>query len=281
MACDEEQLAGHVIVAAGRIERLLKNAGAVSSGIHDAVSELEGVLSAECVRKLRYVASVRNKLAHGEALSAPLDLASFDAVCGEITAELTKCAVAGGVNRAPARPANMVEELDMEFRNSVRRRLRLCGLLPGLNIIYFLALCVRAFSVVVRPLILLVFVLISLPVLIEGLRTGNRLYLFIGGFFFVLYWVLTLFYGLSRRADYPGIGRASYMVPLYSAVYLLRLLAAEVRWGEFCCGFLPLCGYASLVLLRWRLDYAVLLLCFVAIWLVGVLLVAVRRKQVF
>ena len=71
MVSSDEALAGHVIVAVGKLERMLKDAGATAAGIHDSVSEIEDKLSPDCVKKLRYIASVRNKLDHGEALSEP------------------------------------------------------------------------------------------------------------------------------------------------------------------------------------------------------------------
>ena len=145
MEMRDEMLTGHVIVAAGKLERMLKEAGATAAGIHDSVSEIENKLSPECVKKLRYIASVRNKLAHGESLSEPLDLEVFDTACNEVALELKRCAGKKGRQKTEHAPENMIDELDREFRLSVKKRLRLCGMIPGLNIVYFCALCIGRF----------------------------------------------------------------------------------------------------------------------------------------
>ncbi len=281
MEMSEEQLAGHVILSTGRIERLLKAAGATSAGIHDSVSELEDKLSPECIRKLRYIASVRNKLAHGESLKEPLDVAGFDVVCEEISAELRNLSGGKRPNKTPSGPANMVDELDYEFRTLLKKRLRLSGMLPGMNIIYFAVLCVRAFHLASVPLILLAFSIISLPVLIEGFRLNNRLYIFIGGVFFVLYWAVTLLYGLSRKGDYPDIRPRWYILPLLSVFYLLRVIFRVAVWREFFCGFLPLCGYLAMFFLWLRGNRRESLILFLIIWVVGLLMVAARRRSSF
>ena len=273
MEMRDEMLTGHVIVAAGKLERMLKEAGATAAGIHDSVSEIENKLSPDCVKKLRYIASVRNKLAHGESLSEPLDLEVFDTACNEVALELKRCAGKKGRQKTEHAPENMIDELDREFRLSVKKRLRLCGMIPGLNIVYFCALCIRAFYNAVQPLILLIFSLIAVPVLIESCRSGNRLCLFIGGMFFVLYWALTLIYGFSKRIEYPEITRFWYVVPFASIVYLCRMIGRTTEWGGFICGIIPLCGYvaASVIWQYGNINGSIGII--VVIWLIGMIIV--------
>lgn len=280
MATSDEMMAGHVIVAAGKLERMLKEAGATAPGIHDSVSEIEDILSDECVKKLRYIASVRNKLAHGEALSEPLDMAAFDAACSEAALELKR--FAGKKGRKPNfAQENMVDEFDREFRLSVRKRLRICGMIPGINTVYFCALSVRAFYNAVVPLTLLTFSLIALPVLIESCRTRNNLYLFIGGMFFVLYWVLTVIYGVRQRSENPEISKFWYILPIISILYLFRMIGRTAEWGGFFCGIIPLCGYAA-ALTVYKYGYINAALGIVAaIYLAGVIMVGLRRNYAF
>ena len=281
MEMRDEMLTGHVIVAAGKLERMLKEAGATAAGIHDSVSEIENKLSPECVKKLRYIASVRNKLAHGESLNETLDLEVFDTACNEVALELKRCAGKKGRQKTEHAPENMIDELDREFRLSVKKRLRLCGMIPGLNIVYFCALCIRAFYNAVQPLILLIFSLIAVPVLIESCRSGNRLYLFIGGMFFVLYWALTLIYGFSKRIEYPEITRFWYVVPFASIVYLCRMIGRTTEWGGFICGIIPLCGYvaASVIWQYGNINGAIGII--VVIWLIGMMIVGLRKNYSF
>ena len=282
MVSSDEALAGHVIVAVGKLERMLKEAGATAAGIHDSVSEIEDKLSPDCVKKLRYIASVRNKLAHGEALSEPLDLTVFDASCEAVAEELKRCSGKKHRRKIESMQENMIDELDREFRLSVKKRLRLCGMIPVLNIVYFCALCVKAFHNAVQPLVLLIFSFIAIPVLIESCRSGNRLYLFIGGMFFILYWALTLIYGFSKRTEYPQITKFWYVMPLISIIYLCRVIGKVTEWGGFLCGFIPLCVYGIGVLL-WQHNNNIkgVLIAVGVIWLAGMLLVGLRKRRSF
>ncbi|AVD85933.1 hypothetical protein [Pseudomonas sp. SWI44] len=55
---------GQVLDISTQIESLLGKLGASGRGIHERLTSVEGMISAPMVKKIRWIASVRNKAAH-------------------------------------------------------------------------------------------------------------------------------------------------------------------------------------------------------------------------
>jgi hypothetical protein len=82
-----------------RLEHLLEqNAGATGKGLHQKVSSVEGKLPPELVRKIRLVATVRNKLVHEDDYKKIDDRAAFTRASNEAEREL-KAMAPGGKGR--------------------------------------------------------------------------------------------------------------------------------------------------------------------------------------
>ena len=280
---NEVELTGHVIVRARELEQALRRAGATSTGLHNAATELEDKLPPECVKKLRFIASVRNRLAHGEELIEPIDIDVFNTACDDVAKALLNKSAA---KRRPKDTIPVVPEddpaaaLDVEFQLKVRRSLRLCGTIPLLNSFYFAALVVYALSPAARALFMLTLFAISAPMLIEWARSGDISLLVFGGIFFGAYWILTIIYAVGFNRDLPRVRWYYYSLPLLSVGYLgwcVKLLAARVA---FFTGIVPLAlNIAAPFFIRSNYKVAAVLTAIA--WIVGVVAVIARRKRFF
>ncbi|MCS6864686.1 MAG: hypothetical protein RMJ56_17800 [Gemmataceae bacterium] len=70
------------------LESLLEQLGATGKGLHEKVTSVQDRLSAELVKKLRFIATVRNKLVHDANYSQLDDRDGFVRACDEAAAEL-------------------------------------------------------------------------------------------------------------------------------------------------------------------------------------------------
>ena len=88
------------ITRAKALETLLEEAlGAAGRGLHEKVTSVEGRLPQPLVKKLRFVATVRNKIVHEAGYQKLDDRDGFVRACDEAEAQLramTKPAAKGG-----------------------------------------------------------------------------------------------------------------------------------------------------------------------------------------
>ena len=71
------------------LESLLEHGlGATGKGLHEKVSSVQDRLPPQLVRKLRFIATVRNKIVHESAYTQIDDPGSFTRACDEAEAEL-------------------------------------------------------------------------------------------------------------------------------------------------------------------------------------------------
>ena len=74
-----------VIEQSKKIETLLEeNLGASGRGLHEKTSSVESSLSADIVKKIRFIASVRNKLMHEDGYDAHKDIDGFMNQCQSV-----------------------------------------------------------------------------------------------------------------------------------------------------------------------------------------------------
>jgi hypothetical protein len=82
------------------LESLLEQLGATGKGLHEKVSSVQDRLSPELVKKLRFIATVRNKLVHDANYSQLDDRDGFLQACDEAVAALrTQLAPPRVINR--------------------------------------------------------------------------------------------------------------------------------------------------------------------------------------
>jgi hypothetical protein len=92
--------AGVAIDISRRIETALEAAGATGKGLHEKASSIEGRLPPGLVRKLRFIASVRNKIVHEDEVLPEEDFSAF-AESGRLAMEELERAMAGGKGGKP------------------------------------------------------------------------------------------------------------------------------------------------------------------------------------
>jgi len=285
-----EVFTGHVIVAAGQIEKTLKRLGATGLGLHDMVAEVEAKLSPETVKKIRFIAAVRNKLAHGETLTEPVEPAYFDTVFNAVMLELTRLtketpppkstlAAPSPRSKPEPPPSPLMQEVDEEFRNTMYKRLRLCGFLPIFNIVYFTVLTIRGIIPAIKPLVLLIMFIISVPMLIEGFRQNDKLYLFSGIGFMSLYWLVTIIYALSQRRMPPKLKWFWWITPILSVRYLVQSFHFYTNYSDIVLGILPLFALSFLPNCLILHYYQTAAIIFGLTWLYGIILVLCNRGE--
>lgn len=69
------------------LERVL---GAQGKGLHEKVSSVEGKIPTALVKRIRYIATIRNKLIHEESVRKIDDRSSFKAAVKHVSKELKK-----------------------------------------------------------------------------------------------------------------------------------------------------------------------------------------------
>lgn len=69
------------------LERVL---GAQGKGLHEKVTSIEGKIPAALVKRIRYIATIRNKLIHEESVRKIADRSSFKAAVKHVGRELKK-----------------------------------------------------------------------------------------------------------------------------------------------------------------------------------------------
>ena len=88
-----------VIGRCKRLEQLLQERfGASGRGLHEKVSSVEARLPADLVKRLRYIATVRNKLVHEDAGNRIDDARGYARACDRAEAQLKK------TGKRPKRP---------------------------------------------------------------------------------------------------------------------------------------------------------------------------------
>lgn len=93
--------AGLAVDLARQLESALEALGATGKGLHEKVSSVESRLPEALVTKLRFVASVRNKIVHEDELLSASDISAFMEAGAQAVAAL---AALGDGKPAKARP---------------------------------------------------------------------------------------------------------------------------------------------------------------------------------
>lgn len=92
--------AGAAIDIARQLESAMEALGATGKGLHEKASSVEGKLPAALIKKLRFIASVRNKIVHEDDLLSDDDFSAF-AESGKQAVEELEKAIAGGKAAKP------------------------------------------------------------------------------------------------------------------------------------------------------------------------------------
>lgn len=83
-----------------RLEKLLEeDFGAAGRGLHEKVSSAQVQLPDKVVRRLRFIATVRNKLVHEADVDRLEDRREYERACDEVERELNRLCNRGGKSR--------------------------------------------------------------------------------------------------------------------------------------------------------------------------------------
>jgi len=76
------------------LEALLEGLGATGKGLHEKVTSVQAKLPPPLVKKLRFVATIRNKIVHESSYQQMDDRAGFERACDEAEGDLRAMAAA-------------------------------------------------------------------------------------------------------------------------------------------------------------------------------------------
>ena len=86
------------------VESLLgKRLGACGTGLHEKITSVENRLGAPLVKRLRWIATMRNKVVHEEGFALP-DVAAYEAMCKKCMEEVERVKVCGDGEAAQSEP---------------------------------------------------------------------------------------------------------------------------------------------------------------------------------
>ena len=91
----------YAIRSSKELEWLLECLGGSGRGLHDRLTSIQEQLPPRLVRKVRYVATIRNRLVHERGFNAIPDRAAFSSNVNECLSELTRLRAAVDQQRAP------------------------------------------------------------------------------------------------------------------------------------------------------------------------------------
>lgn len=140
----EAAQAGMAVDIARRLESALTAAGATGKGLHEKTTSIEGMLPAPAVRKLRFIASVRNKIVHEDTVLSDAEFSAFTE-SGKLAMEELEAAIPQGKARRKAKargksPSRPVAEADSGTFARTGKAVRLAGwaVLSGTALVFLL-----------------------------------------------------------------------------------------------------------------------------------------------
>jgi len=100
-----------VISRVKKIESDLVKIGAEGRGLHEKLSSIESKLEEKLIKKIRFAASVRNKLIHDDDVELTADLLiNFQSVCDEIDKDLASSLSLASTSKSNNKDIGLVEE---------------------------------------------------------------------------------------------------------------------------------------------------------------------------
>lgn len=252
---------GNIIVYARRLETLLRELGASpeAGGLHTATDELQHKLPAETVSRLHYIASIRNKAAHGDGLIENLNYPEFEATCRQVLETLQHLKEGGRPaepkkkntvrKAAPRADDEAVPELFSEEYRKLNKILGICACIPVVNCLYFLVMLLRGLFAARLAIVLLTFYTLALPIIIDGYQKNNQLVWGAGALLMLLVYVGGIVSGELLRRDGCRVSRVLYWLPGIDLIYFIVLLLLTIEWRLLISGAVPLgitvgAGYA-------------------------------------
>ena len=225
---------GEIVERSKKLEAALKEMGAEGRGMHELANSVKDKLEPELLKKLWFIATIRNKAIHEPDFDIPGSIDKFLACCDEAENLL---GLEKSLSEPPAKKTRAKPKPEKPKTPPRKRRkqvktkpsfnyLNLMPFIPGLNIIYLVFIWVQStYNSSVFLTMLLVY-LISAALIAEGLFCHHRTHWKIGGILFIFLYLCTVFVPFRGK-------KVLKFLPLLNMVSIFAQIKKHIHWKLF------------------------------------------------
>lgn len=263
---------GEIVERSKNLEAMLKKLGAEGRGMHELISSIQEKLELELIKKLRFIATLRNQAIHEPEFDIDSDFDAFCDACEEASQILEKL-IKPKARKKPVRKQKNKEEKTAPAGTGFNY-LFLLPFIPGLNIIYFLFILILSVLASTKYMIILMLYLLSFAGITEGIMKNNDEHITIAAGLFAGFYMYNIF--ISTK-NFPKLR----YVPLLNIVVVIAKIKNKIHWRLFFLAIIfTAMSIASGFLVFVREQYTAGAVVFAIAYLGGIILFIAAGKQV-
>ncbi|MDD5697573.1 MAG: hypothetical protein PHH77_03055 [Victivallaceae bacterium] len=261
---------GEIVERSKRLEAQLRDSGAEGRGLHELITGVQDKLDPELLRKLRFIATIRNQAVHEPGFEPGEDFGHFIAACDETEPALRKIIKRNSRKNAAGNKLKDSCSVPPQFNF-----LLVLPFVPGLNLIYFFFLLILSLLRGSKYIIMLLLYLFAVAGFSSGMLSGNKLEMGAAAGLFAVLYLVSLFLP-SRRV--PGLR----YIPLLNIAVVIEKLRDLIYWRLFFIAgiFIILSAISAVLIFTWR-EYMAGAILFALAYLggIGFFLCAGKKKK--
>ena len=263
---------GEIVERSKNLEAMLKKLDAEGRGMHELISSIQEKLELELIKKLRFIATLRNQAIHETEFDIDSDFDAFCDACEEVEQTLDKLIKPKVRKRTVRKPKKKDEKTSpaaAEFNY-----LFLLPFIPGLNIIYFFFILILSVLASTKYMIILMLYLLSFAGVTEGIMKNNEEHITIAAGIFAGLYMYNIF------IPSKNFQKLRY-IPILNIVIVISKIKNVIHWRLFFFAIIfILMSMASGVLVFVREQYIAGAIAFALAYLGGIILFIAAGKQV-
>ncbi|MBU8901116.1 MAG: hypothetical protein KOO69_00105 [Victivallales bacterium] len=262
---------GEIVERSKNLEAMLKKLDAEGRGMHELISSIQEKLELELIKKLRFIATLRNQAIHEAEFDIDSDFNAFCDACEEAEQALEKL-IKPKVKKKTVRKPKKKEETSPTAAGF--NYLFLLPFIPGLNIIYFLFILILSVLASTKYMIILMLYLLSFAGATEGIMKNNEEHITIAVIIFAGLYMYNIFIPAK-------IFQKLRYVPILNIIIIIAKIKNEIHWRLFFFSIIfILMSIASGILVFVREQYIAGGIVFTLASLGGIILFIAAGKQV-
>lgn len=262
---------GEIVERSKNLEAMLKKLSAEGRGMHELISSIQEKLEAELIKKLRFIATIRNQAIHEPEFDIDSDFDAFCDACEEAGQVLEKL-LKPKSRKKPVKKRKKKEEKPAPSGTGFNY-LFLLPFIPGLNIIYFLFILIISVLSSTKYVIVLMLYLFSFAAITEGIIKNNEEHIGLGAGVFIVLYMYNIF--IQSRS----FAKLRY-VPILNIALVIANIKTKIYWRLFfIANVFILMSIASVFLAFYRNQYIAGAVVFAAAYLGGIILFIYAGKK--
>jgi hypothetical protein len=227
---------GEIVERSKKLEAKLKALKAEGRGMHELLTSVEDKLEPELVKKLRQIATIRNKAIHEPEFDVDGNIEVFHNTCDEAEKLFPKSETKKRVRKsAPAK--NRKAKSRKNTPESKFNILFLLPFIPGLNLFYFIFLLILSLLPGLKYIIVIAAYALAFTGLIYGVNKDDNPYIISSLCFMAMLYIYNIFIASNR---YPKLR----YIPLLNTISGLGKIKNKIHWSLF---FISLASIALVV----------------------------------